>query len=204
MNTILSKTGALVTTVTVALFALFIIIDFPFGYYAVCMLLPVGYVMMSAGLAYECDDDRRVAAIISMTLAAVYMILVLLVYFSQTTTVNNEELDEQASRLIDFRRGGLIFNYDLLGYGMMALSTFFMGLTVKPHDKSDKWLKWLLIIHGAFFPGCLIMPMTGVFLSAQNGEHGRGGNLALLFWCAYFIPIGILAYKHFNTKNIKE
>ena len=59
MNTLLSKTGAAITTVTVALFALFIIIDFPFGYYVVCMLLPVGYVMMSAGLAHECDDDGR-------------------------------------------------------------------------------------------------------------------------------------------------
>ncbi len=201
MNTLLSKAGALITTVTVALFALFIIINFPFGYYVVCMLLPVGYVMMSAGLAYECDDDRRVAAIIGMALAAVYMLLVLLVYFSQTTTVANEQLDEQADKLINFRRGGLIFNYDLLGYGMMALSTFFMGLTVKPKNKCDKWLKWLLIIHGAFFPGCFIMPMTGVFLSMQGGEHGRGGDMALLFWCAYFIPVGVLAFKHFNQKN---
>ena len=92
MNKTLSKIGAMLTAVTVALFALFIIIDFPFGYYFVCMLLPVGYVMMSAGLAYECDDDRRVAAIIGMALAAVYMLLVLLVYFSQTTTVATSSL----------------------------------------------------------------------------------------------------------------
>ena len=36
-----------------------------------------------------------------------------------------EELNDQAARILDYRKGGLLFNYDLLGYGMMALSTFF-------------------------------------------------------------------------------
>ncbi len=42
---------------------------------------------------------------------------------------------------------GLLFSYDLLGYGMMALSTFFIGLTIKPKNKKDKWLKYLMMIH---------------------------------------------------------
>ena len=25
-----------------------------------------------------------------------------------------------------------------------------------------------------------------------------GGTIALLGWCAYFIPIGVLAYRHFQ------
>jgi hypothetical protein len=39
--------------------------------------------------------------------------------------------------------------------------------------------------------------MTGVFLS-MGGGTGRGGAIALVIWCVYFLPIGILAYRHFS------
>lgn len=84
---------------------------------------------------------------------------------------------------------------------MMALSTFFIGLSIKAESKSDKWLKYLMMIHGVFFISCFIMPMTGVFTSMANGDNGSGGTIALLFWCAYFIPIGILSYKHFGKEK---
>ena len=83
---------------------------------------------------------------------------------------------------------------------MMALSTFFIGLSVKAENKADKWLKYLLIIHGAFFPGCFIMPMTGVFTNMAGGSSG-GGYLALLIWCIYFMPIGILSFIHFGRND---
>lgn len=103
------------------------------------------------------------------------------------------------------RRGGLIFNYDLLGYGMMALSTFFLGLTVRVESRRDRWLKRLMLIHGAFFIGCFVLPMTGLFRSMASGESSRGETIALVAWCAYFLPIGILAYRHFgNDKTLQE
>ncbi len=198
MNRTVSMIGAALVAVTVFLFALFILLDFPFGYYIVCMFLPIGYIMMTAGLHYESGSDRKVAANAGLVLAGVYTVLILLVYFAQTTTVRTEVLNDQASRVLNFRLGGLIFNYDLLGYGMMALSTFFIGLSMKGESKTDHWLKRLLIIHGVFFPGCFIMPMTGMFTSMADGKSGNGGSIALLFWCVYFIPVGILAWKHFR------
>lgn len=198
MNSKLSKIGAGIVTVTVFLFAVCLAVDFTFGSYFVCMFLPMGYIMMAAGLRNESEKDRRVAADIGMVFSAIYAVLILLVYFSQTTTVRLESLNEQAQRILDFRRGGLIFNYDLVGYGMMALSTFFIGLSMKAEGKADQWLKALMMIHGIFFIGCFIMPMTGVFSGMAGGETSGGGVIALICWCAYFLPIGILAYKHFS------
>ena len=153
--------------------------------------------MTAAGLQNESEPDRRVAANIGTVLSAVYAVLILLVYYSQTTTVRLEELTEQAVRVLDYRRGGLMFNYDLLGYGMMALSTFFTGLSINAKDKTDRWLKYLMMIHGVFFLSCFFMPMTGMF-TKMSGVGGSGGSIALLIWCIYFLPVGILAFVHFK------
>ena len=198
MNRTIPKIGAAVVTITVFLFAVCMIIDFSFGSYLVCMFLPLGYIMMAVGFQYESCEDRRVPANIGVAIAVIYAVLILLVYFAQTTSVRLEDLNEQAIRILDYQRGGLLFNYDLLCYGMMALSTFFIGLSMNPTSKADKWLKCLMMVHGVFFISCFIMPMTGVFTDMASGEAGKGGTIALLGWCAYFILIGVLAYRHFQ------
>ena len=201
MNRIIPRIGSVIVTAAVFLFAVCLIMNFPFGSYFVCMLLPIGYIMMAAGLHHESGENRRVAATIGMAFAVVYAVLIFLVYFAQTTSVHSGGLSEQAQDILDFQRGGLIFNYDLLGYGMMALSTFFMGLSVQADSKADKWMKALMVLHGSFFFGCFIMPMTGVFVSLSDGRTSIGGTAALVAWCAYFLPIGLLAYKHFGRES---
>ena len=199
MNQLLSNIGAIIVTVTVFLFAVCIVCDFPFGSYVVCMFLPIGYIMMCAGFQHQSTDKTKVSANIGLVLAAVYAVLILLVYYAQTTTVRLEELNGQAARVLNYQNGGLLFNYDLLGYGIMALSTFFIGLSVQAKSKADLWLKWLMIIHGVFFLSCFFMPMTGMFTQMADGNKGKGGGIALLFWCVYFLPIGVLAYRHFSA-----
>ena len=198
MNQQLSKIGAAIVSITVFLFAVFILFDFSYGSYFVCMFLPIGYIMMAAGFQHESSEKTKVAANIGLILAAVYAVLILLVYYAQTTTVQLEELNDQAGRILDYKNGGLMFNYDLLGYGMMALSTFFIGLSIRAESKPDLWLKRLMIIHGIFFLSCFILPITGMFTSMADGDSGSGGGIALLFWCIYFLPIGVLAYRHFG------
>ncbi|MGN0276172.1 MAG: hypothetical protein ACI4CZ_03170 [Hominisplanchenecus sp.] len=203
MNQLIPKIGAVIVAVTVFLFAVCLIFDFLFGSYLVCMLLPIGYIMMVAGFHHECCEEQRVSANIGLVFSAIYAVLIFLVYFAQTTSVRLEDLNEQAIRILNYQRGGLLFNYDLLGYGMMALSTFFIGLSIKADSNSDKWLKCLMMIHGFFFIGCFIIPMTGVFISMSDGKTNIGGVAALVAWCAYFLPIGILACRHFG-KALRE
>ncbi len=200
LNKLLSKVGSAIVTVTVFLFALFLIIDFSMGSFFVCLILPVGFIMMTAGLHNECEDDRKVAANIGLIFAAVYSTFIMFVYFTQLTTVKNEQLSEQAAKLLDMGKFGLIFNFDLLGYGLMALSTVFTGLSMKPKNKTDKWLKALLMIHGVFYFSCTFMPITGIFARMSSGGNGIGGRLALVVWCVYFLPIGILSFIHFREK----
>ena len=116
----------------------------------------------------------------------------------------NEQLNEQAAKLLEFNKFGLIFNYDLLGYGVMALSTFFTGLAMKPKNKTDKWLKALLMIHGVFYFSCTFMPITGMFAKMSSGGDGIGGRLALVTWCVYFLPVGILSFLHFKKDEIRH
>ena len=200
MNKTISKIGALLVIISVALFALFMPFS-SFWSYFVCMILAFSYLIMAAGLHNETDKAHKVAANAGLLFAAVYAVLILLVYYAQTTSVRLSELNHQATLLHDYSYGGLFFFYDLLGYGMMALSTFFFGLAMRAETKVDKWLKWLMIIHGVFFLSCFIMPLTGVFSFMADGHSGHGGILALEIWCAYFLPIGVLAFIHFNKKN---
>ena len=171
------QVGSAIVTVTVFLFALFLIINYSMGSYFVCLILPLGFIMMTAGLHNECENDRKVAVNIGMVLAAVYCVFIMLVYFTQLTTVNNEQLTEQAANLLEMGKCGLIFNYDLLGYGIMALSTFFTGLSMKAKNKTDKWLKALMMIHGVFYLSCTFMPITGMFIKMTSGGDGIGGRL---------------------------
>ena len=203
LNRMISKIGSAIVTVTVFLFALFLLIDFSMGYFFVCLILPIGFIMMTAGIQNECEGDRKVAANIGLILAAVYATFIMLVYFAQLTTVKNELLNEQAANLLVFGKFGLIFNYDLLGYGVMALSTFFTGLSMKPKNKTDKWLRALMLIHGVFYFSCTFMPMTGMFAKMSSGGDGIGGRLALVVWCVYFLPIGILSFIHFTKGEMR-
>lgn len=200
LNKMIAKAGSAIVMVTVFMFAVFLIINFSMGSYFVCLILPIGFIMMTAGLHNECEDNCKVAANIGLILAAVYATFVMLVYFTQLTTVNNEQLNEQAANLLEFGKLGLIFNYDLLGYGIMALSTFFTGLSMKPKNKADKWFKALLMIHGVFYFSCTFMPITGIFVKIPSGGDGIGGRLALFAWCIYFLPIGILSFHHFKKR----
>ncbi|MBP3796550.1 MAG: hypothetical protein J6I46_02070, partial [Ruminococcus sp.] len=83
MNRTIAKVGSAAVTVTVFLFALFLLVDYSLGSYFVCIILPVGFIMMTAGMKSECESDRKVAANIGMVLAAVYAVFIMLVYFTQ-------------------------------------------------------------------------------------------------------------------------
>lgn len=202
MNRRIGIYSSIINVLSVVAFLLFLLIGSDYGSYLVCMFIAFSFVPMMCAFSYYSISDKKIAGYIAMTFSSIYAILILLVYFAQVTTVALNELNEQATQIIDYSTFGLFFSYDLLGYGIMALATFFAGLTIEVKCKRDRWLQRLLIIHGIFFISCFIMPMLGLFNSEMEGSD-LVGVIVLGFWCVYFIPIGVLSALYFKEKDKK-
>ena len=138
MNKKLGMIGSIINAITVLLFAIFMGVDFNFGSYFVCILLSLSFVMMIAAFENECSEDKKVAGKIALVLSGVYSTLIMIVYFTQCTSVIHDNLNLQAAKILNYSYLGLMFNLDLLGYAIMALSTFFIGFTINDKNKKDK------------------------------------------------------------------
>ena len=179
--------GLIITLVTTFLFALFLLIDFKMGYFFVCIILAIGYIMMTAGLTSNVEKDKSLKSL-ALGFGAIYAVLIFIVYFTQVTVVNKGNAEAEVLEVLDYGNMNLMFYLDILGYGIMALSTFFLGLTIKTDDKASKVFKILLMVHGLFFLPCLIMPMTPL-MDKKEGSSSNGGVIALELWCLYFIVL---------------
>lgn len=195
MNRKIGMYGSAINLLSVIVFAISMLLGFNEGSYFSSMFIAFSFVIMMCGYAFFSEKKCKLSGYIGMMFAAMYAAIILLVYFAQLTTVRMGELTEQAETILDFQKMGLMFNYDLLGYALMALATFFAGLTVNADLKKDKWLKYLLMLHGIFFVSCLIVPMLGLFKT----DSPKWIGVALLeIWCLYFCPISVLSFLHFS------
>ena len=148
MNKKIGVYGSIANFIAVICFALSMLFGFNYGSYFSSMFIAFSFVLMMCGYAYFAEKKAKLAGYVSVAFAAIYTVIILLVYFAQLTTVRLNDLTQQAAILLDFQQYGLLFNYDLLGYAVMSLATLFAGLTVPLQTKADRWLKYLLMIHG--------------------------------------------------------
>lgn len=135
------KTGMLSSIINFAAvisFAVCMLIGSDFGNYFSSMFIAFSFVPMMCTHAHFTKEKAKAAGYTAVSFASMYAAIILLVYFAQLTTVRNENLTPQASSLLDFQSFGLLFNYDLLGYALMALATFFAGLTLEVKSKPDR------------------------------------------------------------------
>lgn len=80
----------------------------------------------------------------------------------------------------------------------MSLATLFLGLSLAPRTRAERWLRGLLMVHGVFAVSCFLMPLLGVF-QADMGMDWIG-TAVLMFWCVYFLPIGVLSVGYFRKR----
>jgi glycerol-3-phosphate acyltransferase PlsY len=131
----------------------------------------------------------------------VYAVFINQVYYTQLTTVNQQAASKDVINALTYTPGSWIFALDIFGYGIMAVSTFFIGLTILPKNRADKWLKNMLMLHGLFAIG-IIFPMFNLF----NGTAGvdsvnNMGVIVLESWCLFFIPLMMLAANFFKETS---
>lgn len=200
MNRTIGAVSSTVNLLAVLGFAACMLFGFQSGSYFCSMFIAFSFVPMMCCFLHFAAPERRAAGYAAAVFAGMYAAIVLLVYFAQLTTVRFGGLTEQARILLDFRQMNLFFSFDLLGYALMSLATFFAGLTICPRSRADKWLRALLLIHGVFFISCLLAPMLGVF---RADGPAWVGTAVLEFWCAYFCPVAALSRRHFQSKAVK-
>lgn len=208
-NRVVGKIGSGLTGLAVLAFAASMIFGlFTESIFASCfssMFIALGFILFMSGLVSANNDkDKTASGKVCLICAAIYVTLIFIVYFSQCTTINlHPELGEEVRGVIDYgKTGSLFFNYDLLGYGFMALSTFFAGFLVDKSKKCGKPLSIMLKIHGVFFPSCLFIPMFPIFVG-ESGETAVG-TILLEFWCVFFMPICIWGYRYFSDSAEKK
>lgn len=199
MNRKIGMTSSCITLISVILFAIFMLLGMSSAAYAICILLSFGYILMVSTYAAYAGKGVEAAKYAGIAFAIIYGVFVMLVYYAQITTVIQSNLTEQAAQLLNYNKFGLFFSYDLFGYGMLAVSTFFIGFTIIPESKADKILKILLLVHGIFSIVCII-PVLGIFKAGMAGGD-LIGIAVLEVWCLYFIPICFLSYRHFKRKS---
>ncbi len=204
-NTTVGRIGSAVTGLAVLAFAVSMIFGlFSDALFASClssMFIAIGFLpFMSALYSLNAEEDRKACGLAGVGFGAVYAVLVLLVYYAQCTTIHlNPGLSEETLSIIDYGHlGSLFFNYDLLGYGFMALSTFLIGSVLKAENGEGKWLKRMLMVHGVFFVSCFFVPMFPVFTA---GTSNAVGTILLEVWCIYFLPICVLGYRYFARRK---
>lgn len=162
--------------------------------YAVCTVLSWSWV--ATAVVYSCyaKKERSAAAKTGVAAGIIYSTIISIVYYTQLTTVLYKSVDEKILQAFTFSAAGSwLFNLDLLGYGLLAVSTFFTGLSLQAESRADKALKWLLTLHGIFFI-CMLAPVLP--LPATN--QGNGGTIALIGWCLFFLPVCVLSAIHFK------
>lgn len=200
----LGTVGAGVTGAAVLAFALSMAVGFWMPtLYVSCfasMFIAIGYVLLAAAFAATHGRPGQSGmALAGLAFACLYAVLVCLVYFAQCTTVRMEaSLSPQALALISYgQAGSLFFNFDLLGYAFMGLSTFFCGFAIRDGVRWARPLRLMLWVHGAFFFPCLLVPLFPVFGGGGNSQ--AYGTVLLEGWCAYFLPLCALALGYFRA-----
>ena len=200
MDTKIGKIGSAVVLLGVLAFAACMLTGPIALCYGASIAIAFGLVLMNSAFYRFSRPDAKAAAMCAVAFGAIYAFCNIMVYFVQLSTVRNTVLTGIAAQLLDYRTFGMMFDLDLLGYCLMAISTFFAGLTIRVRDKGDQALKILLLVHGVFAPMCFIMPILGLFSSNMQGADWIGTAI-LEFWCAYFLPIGILSYRYFSRQE---
>lgn len=168
--------------------------------FTVCLVLSWAYVLAACAFTAFVPPQRAAVALGGVATAVLYALLINLVYFTQLTTVAQGAAAPEVLGALRMLPGTWMFALDILGYGIMGLSTLLIGCALVPEGRAEALLRRLLMLHGIFFPICVVMPMTGIFAGGESSGWMASGAPVLLVWCVYFAPVMALGTRYFAKK----
>jgi hypothetical protein len=105
------------------------------GSYYASIFIAFGFISMICSYMPFIKNENKSLGFIAFAFSVMYGIIISVVYFTQLTTIHSTHLFEETINLLDYSRFGLFFNYNLLGYAFMSLSTFFIGIKLETKIK---------------------------------------------------------------------
>ncbi len=200
VNRMLGTGSAITVAAAICAFAFSMIFGNENASYAASLLLAWAYVVLAGSLSAAAASDRSAAAKAGADFATLYAGFATAVYFVQLTTVLHRTAPPDILRVLSYQElGSVMFNLELLGYALMALSTLFIGLTISTGTGVGRWLQAMLLAHGIFAPVCLALPILDVFGSMPRASGVDIGVAISFGWCAYFLPVALLGFAHLRS-----
>lgn len=180
---------------------------------------------LMAAIHQQAAAPKRIWSLLGAVFAVIYAVLVDIVYYVQlvvtkigvggaaiNTGVAAGGVSASASALQQFTYtpGTAFFALDMLGYGFMCLSTWLAAYSFSGRDSLTTWIRRLFILHGVMVLPTLVAPalMAGgagtaggaAGAAAAGGAGDKFGYIALLFWCAIFIPLTLTVIRYFRLR----
>jgi hypothetical protein len=192
--------SALTVAAAVLGFAFSLVLGDENGSYAASLALSWAYVIVAVSFWAAAANDCKVAGGAGTAFAILYAGFATTVYFVQLTTVLHGTAPPDVLKVLSYQElGSVMFNLELLGYALMAVSTLFLGLTISTRTGVGRWLRWMLLGHGIFAPVCIALPILNVFGSMPRSSGASIGVAISFGWCAYFMPVAVLAYCYLRS-----
>jgi len=205
MNRWIAQASSLAVAAAVGGFALSMVLGSENASYAASLVLAWAYLILAGGFSSAAASDRSVAAKAGSAFAILYAGFATAVYFIQLTTVLHQTASPDILKVLSYQElGSVMFNFELLGYALMALSTLFIGLTISTITGTGRWLRWMLLAHGIFAPICLALPIINMFGAMPRASGATIGVAISFSWCAYFLPVALLAFAYLRSASLVE
>ena len=125
----IAMSASIINVIAVAGFAAMMYIS-DYGSYLSSIFIAFSFVIMMCAFCAYTDGKGKPAGYAAAGFGVMYATIIVLVYYAQITTVHAGGLSHEAASYIDYQQFGLFFSFDLLGYALMGLATFFAGLTI--------------------------------------------------------------------------
>ena len=196
--------SSIATAIVVFVFAVLLIVGFWTDTsdlsYLVCLILPIFVIGITTSLHLSNDEAKKIFGLLAFIFSILYAAFCMQCYYTQLAVVRNNSLGlpPDMLKVFSFTPGSTMFSIDMLGYGFLCLSTLIMSLALP-----KGFLKTMSFIHGLFFIPTWIYPLLSFPQDAASVSGASyGGVIALLVWCALYLPIPIASIFHLRKLEV--